>query len=38
MIREGAERYLLVVIVSFPIAVVGTRWNLQATGCARSPA
>jgi hypothetical protein len=32
MIREGAERYLLVVIVSFAIAVVGTRWYLQATG------
>lgn len=32
MIREGAERYLLLVIVSFTIAVVGTRWYLQATG------
>ncbi len=32
MIREGAERYLLLVIVSFVVAVVGTRWFLQATG------
>jgi hypothetical protein len=32
MIREGAERSLLLVIVSFTIAVVGTRWFLQATG------
>jgi hypothetical protein len=32
MIREGAERSLLLVIVSFVIAVVGTRWFLQATG------
>lgn len=30
--REGAERYLLVVIVSFVVSVVGTRWYLQATG------
>jgi len=32
MIREGAERYLLLTIVSFVVAVVGTRWYLQATG------
>ena len=32
MIREGAERLLLIVIVSFVVAVVGTRWFLQATG------
>jgi hypothetical protein len=32
MIRDGAERSLLLVIVSFVIAVVGTRWFLQATG------
>ncbi len=32
MIREGAERSLLLVIVSFVVAVVGTRWFLQATG------
>ncbi len=32
MIREGAERSLLLVTVSFAIAVVGTRWFLQATG------
>ena len=32
MIREGAERSLLIVIVSFVVAVVGTRWFLQATG------
>lgn len=31
-VRAGAERSLLVVIVSFVIAVVGTRWFLQATG------
>ena len=31
-VREGAERYLLLTIVSFVIAVVGTRWYLQATG------
>jgi hypothetical protein len=31
-IREGAERSLLLVIVSFVIAVVGTRWFLEATG------
>jgi len=32
MIREGAERYLLLTVVSFVVAVVGTRWYLQATG------
>ena len=32
MVRDGAERSLLVVIVSFVVAVVGTRWFLQATG------
>lgn len=32
MIRDGAERSLLLVIVSFVVAVVGTRWFLQATG------
>jgi hypothetical protein len=32
MIRQGAERYLLLTIVSFIVAVVGTRWFLQATG------
>jgi hypothetical protein len=32
VIRDGAERYLLLVIVSFVVAVVGTRWFLQATG------
>jgi hypothetical protein len=32
MIREGAERSLLLVIVSFVVAVVGTRWFLQLTG------
>jgi hypothetical protein len=31
-VRDGAERSLLLVIVSFVIAVVGTRWFLQATG------
>lgn len=31
-VRPGAERYLLLVIVSFVVAVVGTRWYLQATG------
>jgi hypothetical protein len=31
-IRDGAERYLLLVIVAFVVAVVGTRWYLQATG------
>lgn len=31
-VREGAERSLLLVIVSFIVAVVGTRWFLQATG------
>jgi hypothetical protein len=32
MIRDGAERSLLLVIVSFVVAVVGTRWFLQVTG------
>jgi len=32
MIRDAAERYLLLMIVSFVVAVVGTRWFLQATG------
>ncbi len=32
MIRDGAERSLLLVIVSFVVAVVGTRWFLQLTG------
>jgi len=32
VIRDGAERSLLLVIVSFVIAVVGTRWFLQITG------
>ncbi len=32
MIRDRAERYLLLAIVSFVVAVVGTRWYLQATG------
>ena len=31
-IRQGAERSLLLVIVSFTIAVVGTRWFLDLTG------
>ena len=31
-VRDGAERSLLLVIVSFIVAVVGTRWFLQATG------
>jgi hypothetical protein len=31
-VREGAERYLLLTIVAFVVAVVGTRWYLQATG------
>ncbi len=30
--RDGAERYLLILIVAFIVAVVGTRWYLQATG------
>jgi len=32
MIRQEAERHLLLVILSFAVAVVGTRWYLQATG------
>jgi hypothetical protein len=31
-IRDGAERSLLLLIVSYVVAVVGTRWYLQATG------
>jgi hypothetical protein len=31
-IRRGAERYILLTIVAFVVAVVGTRWYLQATG------
>jgi hypothetical protein len=31
-VRSGAERYLLLMIVSFVIAVVGTRWYLEAAG------
>ena len=31
-IRDGAERALLLVVVSYIVAVVGTRWYLQATG------
>jgi hypothetical protein len=32
MIRSGAERYLLLVIASFAVSVVGIRWFLQASG------
>jgi hypothetical protein len=32
VIRAGAERYLLVLIVAFVVSVVGIRWFLQATG------
>jgi len=32
VVRRGAERYLLLMIVSFAVAVVGTRWYLGATG------
>ncbi len=32
MIRQGAERSLLLVIISFTVAVVGTRWFLDLTG------
>jgi hypothetical protein len=31
-VRDGAERYLMLTIVAFVVAVVGTRWYLQATG------
>lgn len=31
-LRHGSERYLLILIVSFIVSVVGTRWYLQATG------
>ena len=30
--REGAERYLLVTLVSFAATVIGTRWFLTVTG------
>lgn len=30
--REGAERYLLVTLVSFASTVIGTRWFLSITG------
>jgi hypothetical protein len=30
--REGAERYLLVTLVSFAATVIGTRWFLTITG------
>ena len=30
--REGAERYLLVTLVSFAATVIGTRWLLTVTG------
>jgi hypothetical protein len=30
--REGAERYLLVTLVSFAATVIGTRWFLELTG------
>jgi hypothetical protein len=30
--REGAERYLLVTLVSFAATVIGTRWLLELTG------
>ena len=32
MRREGAERYLLVTLVSFAATVIGTRWFLTVTG------
>lgn len=32
LVRRGAERYILLTIVAFVVAVVGTRWYLQATG------
>ena len=32
LIRDGAERYLLLLIVAFVVSVVGIRWFLQATG------
>jgi len=32
VIRRGAERYLLLMIVAFAVSVVGTRWYLDATG------
>jgi hypothetical protein len=30
--REGAEGYLLLVLVSFAVTVIGTRWFLELTG------
>lgn len=33
--REGAERYLLVTLVSFAATVIGTRWFLSLTGFPR---
>jgi hypothetical protein len=33
--REGAERYLLVTLVSFAATVIGTRWFLAMTGFPR---
>lgn len=32
MRREGAERYLLITLVSFAATVIGTRWFLTVTG------
>lgn len=32
MRREGAEGYLFLVLVSFAVTVIGTRWFLQLTG------
>jgi hypothetical protein len=32
VVRRNAEHYILLLIVSFVVAVVGTRWYLQATG------
>jgi hypothetical protein len=33
--REGAEGYLFVVLVSFALTVIGTRWFLELTGFPR---
>lgn len=30
--REGAERYLLILLVSFAVTVIATRWFLELTG------
>ena len=30
--RERAEHYLLLMLVSFAVSVVGTRWYLELTG------